>query len=155
MTWRRDELGFNSRCIDLIHGDVIKWKHFPRHWPLCGKFTGDRWIPRTKAGDAELWCFLWSAPWINGWVNNSQVGDLRRHCAHYDVIVMFRSVFMLWLIIHCILINHSSKLVSMMAWRRVEDYPSFNSMMTQLETGSSLYKMVDNLLFVAKSSAKG
>ena len=30
--------------------------------PLCGKFTGDRWIPRTKASDAELWCFLWSAP---------------------------------------------------------------------------------------------
>ena len=18
----------------------------PRHWPLCGEFTGDRWIPR-------------------------------------------------------------------------------------------------------------
>ena len=18
------------------------------HWPLCGEFTGDRWIPRTK-----------------------------------------------------------------------------------------------------------
>ena len=28
---------------------------------LCGKFTGPRWIPRTKASDAELWCFLWSA----------------------------------------------------------------------------------------------
>ena len=27
---------------------------------LCGKFTGPRWIPRTKASDAELWCFLWS-----------------------------------------------------------------------------------------------
>ena len=23
---------------------------------------GDRWIPRTKASDAELWCILWSAP---------------------------------------------------------------------------------------------
>ena len=23
----------------------------------------------TKASDAELWCFLWYAPWINGWVN--------------------------------------------------------------------------------------
>ena len=23
--------------------------------------TGPRWIPRTKASDAELWCFLWSA----------------------------------------------------------------------------------------------
>ena len=28
---------------------------------LCGDFTGHRWIPRTKASDAELWCFLWSA----------------------------------------------------------------------------------------------
>ena len=28
---------------------------------LCGEFTGLRWIPRTKASDAELLCFLWSA----------------------------------------------------------------------------------------------
>ena len=56
--------------------------------PLCGEFTGHRWIPHTKASDAELWCFLWSAPWINGWVNNREAGDLRRHSAHYDAIVM-------------------------------------------------------------------
>ena len=30
--------------------------------PLCGEFTGHRWIPITKAIDAELWCFLWSPP---------------------------------------------------------------------------------------------
>ena len=30
--------------------------------PLCGEFTGHQWIPSTKASDAELWCFLWSAP---------------------------------------------------------------------------------------------
>ena len=29
---------------------------------LCGEFTGPRWIPRTKASDAERWYFLWSAP---------------------------------------------------------------------------------------------
>ena len=29
--------------------------------PLCGEFTGHRWTPLTKASDAELWCFLWSA----------------------------------------------------------------------------------------------
>ena len=29
---------------------------------LCGEFTGPRWIPRTKASHAELWCFLWSVP---------------------------------------------------------------------------------------------
>ena len=26
--------------------------------PLCGKFTGHRFIPLTKASDAELWCFF-------------------------------------------------------------------------------------------------
>ena len=29
---------------------------------LCRKFTGQRWILRTKASNAELWCFLWSLP---------------------------------------------------------------------------------------------
>ena len=54
---------------------------------LCGEFTGHRWFPRTKASDAELWCFLWSTPGIKGWVNNRQAGDLRRNRAHYDAIV--------------------------------------------------------------------
>ena len=40
------------------HDDVIKWKHFPRNWPLSGEFTGHRWIPHTKACNAGLWCFL-------------------------------------------------------------------------------------------------
>ena len=26
--------------------------------------------------------------WINGWVNNHEAGDLRRHHAHYDITVM-------------------------------------------------------------------
>ena len=54
---------------------------------LCGEFTGHRWIPRTKASDAELWWFFICA-WINCWVNNAQAGDLRRHRAHYDVTLM-------------------------------------------------------------------
>ena len=56
--------------------------------PLCGEFTGHRWIPLPRANYVELWCFLWSVPWINGWVNNREAGDLRCHRAHYDVIVM-------------------------------------------------------------------
>ena len=54
----------------IIHDDIIKWKHFPR----------PRWLPRTKASDTGLWCFLW--------VNNREAGDLRRRRARYDVIVM-------------------------------------------------------------------
>ena len=56
--------------------------------PLCGEFTGQRWIPRTKASDAELWFFL-SAPWLSGWINNHEAGDMRHNRAHYDVIVWF------------------------------------------------------------------
>ena len=58
--------------------------------PLCREFTGHRWVPCTKASDAELWCFLWSLiyAWINGWVNKGEAGDLRCNHAHYDVIVM-------------------------------------------------------------------
>ena len=56
--------------------------------PLCGEFTGHRWIPLTKASDAEFWCFIWSAPELNGWVKNREAGDLRRHRVHYDITVM-------------------------------------------------------------------
>ena len=56
--------------------------------PLCGEFIGHRWIPHTKASDAELWCFLWSTPEKNGWANNRKAGHLRRHRTHHDVIVM-------------------------------------------------------------------
>ena len=57
--------------------------------PLYGEFTGHRWIPLTKASNAELWWFLWSSPWINGWVKNREAGEFRRLRAYYDVIVMF------------------------------------------------------------------
>ena len=30
--------------------------------------------------------------WINGWVNNREAGDLRRHRAHYDVVVMLDDI---------------------------------------------------------------
>ena len=44
------------------HDDVINWKYFRVTDHLCGEFSGHRWIPLTKASDAELWCFLWSTP---------------------------------------------------------------------------------------------
>ena len=31
---------------------------------------------------------MFSFIWINGWLNNGDAGDLRRHSAHYDVTVM-------------------------------------------------------------------
>ena len=55
--------------------------------PLCGEFTDPRWVPRTKANDGALMFSLICAR-IIAWVNNREAGDLRRHRAHSDVILM-------------------------------------------------------------------
>ena len=75
-----------ARQHTLRHDDVIKWRHFPRYWPFVRGIH--RWIPLTKASDAELWCFLWSALQYTVVANNREAGDSRRHRAHYDVTVM-------------------------------------------------------------------
>ena len=74
----------------IWYDGVISWKHFPRYWPFGGGggIRRHQWIPLTKASDAEFWCFLWSEPWIYGSVNDREAGDLRRHPANYNAIVM-------------------------------------------------------------------
>ena len=70
------------------HDDVIKWKHFPRYWPFM------RGIHRSPVNSPHKgqWrgalMFSLICTWINSWVNNREAGYLRRHRAHYDVIVM-------------------------------------------------------------------
>ena len=32
----------------FIQAQLKEWIKAPRHWPLCGEFAGDRWIPRTN-----------------------------------------------------------------------------------------------------------
>ena len=73
----------------LNHDDVIKWKHIPRYWPFV------RGIHRSPVGSPHkgqrrgALMFSLICAWLNGWVNNREAGDLRRHCAHNDVIIMF------------------------------------------------------------------
>ena len=50
--------------------------------PVTGEFPAQ--TPVTRSFDAFFYLRL-----NKGWVNNREAGDLRRHCAHYDVIVMF------------------------------------------------------------------
>ena len=71
-----------------IHDDVINLKLFFGLLTLC---EGNPRSPVNSPNKGQ-WrgalIFLWSAPWINGWVINREAGDLRRHQARYDVIVM-------------------------------------------------------------------
>ena len=85
--------------VESAHDDVIKWKHFPQYCSSVQEIH--RWpIPHAKASDVELWCFLWSSPWITGWVNSREAGDFRRHRTHYDVIVMSDEIH--WLATVCL-----------------------------------------------------
>ena len=76
------------------HDDVIKWEQFPRNWPFV------RGIHRSPVNSPHKG--QWRGPlmfsliclWINAWVNTREAGDLRRHRAHYDVILMFLSIFL-------------------------------------------------------------
>ena len=62
-----------------MHDDFIKWKHFPRYWPFV------RGINRSPVNSphkgqwrgALMFSLIWAR--INGWVNNGEAGDLRRH----------------------------------------------------------------------------
>ena len=75
--------------LTWFHDDVLKWKHFPRYWPVV---RGNNWSPVNSHHKGQ-WrgalMFSLICTWINGWVNNREVGALRRSRAHCDVNVMF------------------------------------------------------------------
>ena len=50
------------KCLFLHHDDVIKWKHFPCHWPFARKSPVTGEFLTQKVSDAELWYFFCSAP---------------------------------------------------------------------------------------------
>ena len=75
-----------------VHDDVIKWKHFRRHWPFV------RGIHRSPVNSPHKgqWrgasMFSSICAWINGWVNNIVAGEsetpsrsLRCHCNYMSL----------------------------------------------------------------------
>ena len=69
------------------HEDVIKWKHFPRYWPFVRGILRSPVNSRHKGQWRGALMFSLICAWINDRANNREVGDLRRHHAHYDVTV--------------------------------------------------------------------
>ena len=72
----------------ITHDDVIKWKHFPRYWPFVRGTHRSPVNSRHKGQWHEALMFSLIYARIKGWVNTCEAGDLRRHHAHYEVIVM-------------------------------------------------------------------
>ena len=70
-------------------------KHFPSYWPFV------RGIHRSPVNSPHKgqWrgalMFSLICDWINGWVNNREAGDWRRHHPRYDVTVMLYNIIIL------------------------------------------------------------
>ena len=79
--------------IHLHHDHVIKWKRFLRFWSFVRGIHRSPVNSPHKGQWVGALMFSLICGWINGWVNNREVGDLRRHRAHYDVTVMDRQDF--------------------------------------------------------------
>ena len=105
--------------IPVKHDDVMKWKHFPHYWPLCGEFTGPQWTPRTKGQWRGALMFsliyVWISPLKNrdwsfdvffdlrlnkglskqswGWWFETQSRSLWRHC-NVHMRDIFKYIFM-------------------------------------------------------------
>ena len=99
LVWRHECCWFVWCCVSvfvllvipdkiIFHDDVINWKHFPRNWSFV------RGIHRSLVDSPHWaqwrWALIFSliCAGTNGWANNRDAGDLRRHGAHYDVTVM-------------------------------------------------------------------
>ena len=79
------QFGCNGSCQS--HDDIIKWKHFPRYWSFWRGIHRSVDSPH-KGQRRGAWMFSLICAWRNGWANNRDAGDLRRHHAHCDVSVM-------------------------------------------------------------------
>ena len=88
--------------LELPHDDAIKWKQFQRNWTFARRI---HWSP-VNSPHRGHWrgalIFSMICVWINGWANNREAGDLRRHRDHFDITVMnqndYVEVWTKWLI---------------------------------------------------------
>ena len=94
LAWRRDCLFHPTNYLMKKHFHASRWRHQMEIFSafldnLCGEFTHQSSVNFPHKGQ---WCgalmFSLICAWINGWANNGEAGDLRRHRAHHDIIVM-------------------------------------------------------------------
>ena len=79
-------------CHPVYYDAVIKWKHLPCNW----HFVRGMHRPSVNSSHKGQWrgALMYSliCAWTNRWANNGDADDLRRHRAHYEVIVTLISL---------------------------------------------------------------
>ena len=91
---------------------MTSWKHFGRYWCFVQGIHRSPVNSHHKGQWRGALMFSLICAWINGWVNNREAGDLRRHRAHYDVIVMQGiMIHVVCAIILCCVVPMNTKLI--------------------------------------------
>ena len=104
-------------CMESnLHGDVIKWKHFPRYWSFVQGIHRSPVNSPHKGQWRGALMFSLICVWINGWVSNREAGDLRRNSAYYDVTVM-RVIFTQFYLTVSIIFSCSTALLCWALWK--------------------------------------
>ena len=80
-SWWRHQGETFSALLDLYEGNP----------PVTGGFPSQR--PVTRGFDV----FLFIIAWTNGWANNRDACNLRRHCTHYDNTVMHVYIYIIYM----------------------------------------------------------
>ena len=70
------------------HDDVIKWKHFLCNWLFVRGIHLSPVNSPHKGQWRGILMFSLIGACTNGWVNNRDAGDLKRHSAHSDVVII-------------------------------------------------------------------
>ena len=71
----------------FFNDDVTKRDNFPRYWPVVMEIHQSPLDSRHKGLWRGALMLSLICAWTMDWTNNRDVGDLRRHRAHYDVTV--------------------------------------------------------------------
>ena len=131
-------IGIFCYCINLNYNVIPWWRHQAVHQVetfsvLLAICAGNRrWIPHTKASDAELGCFLWSgSEWWNLHLHLRPLDEICIYSFHELFIYLFISWNEnIWISIKISLnfdpegqINNMLTLVPIMAWRGPGDKP--------------------------------
>ena len=81
-------------CLSFFQ--ISWWRHQMKPFsrvtgPLWGEPAGHS--PHTEGQRRGALMFSLISVWTNSWANNRDIGDLKRHRAHYDVTVMLKTYF--------------------------------------------------------------
>ena len=83
--------------------------------PLWEESTGHRWIPLTKASDAELWCFQWSAP------EYTVEQAIKWPIIWHGIVFIMTSLWCVTFHLICLYIHNSKNYSLMMKYSRLPD----------------------------------